>query len=201
MYYSSYVSYSARLYHLVCVLHSLCVTLYIPLPVCIPLLVYPNLYVSHSFISLYVFHSFISIYVYATPGVFRFVCIQLFVYSTLISHSVYVPLRGPLHAYPTSCVSHFVCPTPCISLLVCPSLSVPLLICSTLVRTCIFRSSYVQPFVCPTLCVLLCTPFMSHSACVPLLVNSFLSMYSTPCVSVYCPLFGPYLFVEFFFII
>lgn len=124
--------------------HSVCVS-YIALRVPI----FPSVCVSYILIRvclLYptscaspIFHSVCASYI---P-----LCVVHFVYSTLISHSVCVPLRVPLDADPILCV--FCC---LISMRYC--LYVPLLVCSLACSTsCVFYSAYVPLLVCSTSCV------------------------------------------------
>ena len=191
-----------RLYSTPCVFHS----------VCIPLHVYPTPYVFHSvypipYIPLRVSHSVcIQLLVYPILCLSRSVCIQLRVYSTLISYSVCVPLRVPLHAYPTSCVSHFMF-VPLLYLTLCVPLHVshvPIHVSHFLyVLLYVSHSSYIPRKSDLYIPLLVCpAPCMSHSVCptwysfyISLRIgptsreSHFLSMCSTPCVSVYRPLF------------
>ena len=195
--------------HSICVFYSVC-----PTP-CIPIRVYCTPFVFHSvcvpprlshsvYPTPYVFHSmYIPFCAYPIPCASNSVCIQLRVYSTLISYSMRIPLRA----------SHFVCVsllylTPCVSLHVS---HVPIHVSHVPIHVSQFlyvllyvsHSSYIQRkselyiqlLVCPTPCV-------SHSLCptsysfyISLRIGPtsrefhFLSMCSTPCVSVYRPLF------------
>ena len=193
------ISLRLRVYSSPFVFHSVCPTPCIPLrvcstqcishSVCIQLHLYPTpcipFRISHSVC--------IPLRVYLILCLSSSVCIQLRVYSTLVSYSLCFPLRVPLHAYPTSCVSHFVCPTPisysvtptpcipcpnpCIPLLVCRTLCVPLLVYPTQVRLDTMSNPLYLPLSVSYFVLLNSTSvYVFHSLCV--------RVSSTRCISI-----------------